>query len=116
MSELLHSYCMLERDLEYTEIEFEEVPLKLYDPDSGDIVDTDSLFSGIARIDEDGRLDWINIGVECTPHRYRVLYDGLKDGVLANITPEFDDWIRTLPVDYPDERERDRSYYHAQVL
>lgn len=104
MTEIIDSYYMVERDLEYAEFEFEEVPLRVYDHEKGDWVETSSFFSGTVRIDEDFRIDWINIGVELNEtfpsHSIqRELFYGLEEGVKDYIRFMFAEWKTTLPAE-----------------
>lgn len=119
MSELDTSHYLENRDIEYTEIAFEEVALEMYGEDGR--IATNSMFSGTVRVDEDFNVDWIDIGVKLHGHDHvlslnRKLYDGLVEGVKEAVKIQFGEWLATLPVDDEYEHERDRAYYHAQVL
>jgi len=118
---IITSYHLANRDIEYEEFEFEEVPLAVYDPTSGEMIATDSMFAGKVRVDEDFNVDWIDIGVQLNRTQpanslQRQLFDGLEEGVKDFIKFQFGEWVTSLPADDPYEGERDRAYYHAQVL
>lgn len=123
MCELDTAHYLANREIEYAEFEFEEVPLVVYAPETGERVATDSMFAGKVRVDEDFNVDWIDIGVKIDRSRpansiHRQLFDGLETGVMEFIKAQFGEWLMTLPADddEPSWAERERAIHHRSVL
>lgn len=121
MCELDTTHYLVNRDLEYAEFDFEEIPLKVYDAVNGEWISTESMFAGKVRVDEDFNVDWIDVGVKLDRTQpanslQRQLFDGLEGNIKDAIKIQFGDWLASIPADDPYENERDLAYYRAQVL